>query len=122
MAEKENPAASAAKLGETISSQLANAAGVYGGAFSGTLKALQEYQAKLLHFVQENASANVQLTQKMLQPRSPSEFVEFLSTHMRERATTIADQAKELATLGQEAAKKATESAHPAQGLSARLP
>ncbi len=110
MAEKENPAASAAKLGETISSQLASAAGVYGGAFSGTLKALQEYQAKLLHFVQENASANVQLTQKMLQPRSPSEFVEFLSTHMRERATTIADQAKELATLGQEAAKKATES------------
>jgi hypothetical protein len=110
MAEKENPAAQATKIGEAISSQIANAAGAYGGAFAGTVKALQEYQSKLLHFVQENTAANVQLTQKMLQPRSPSEFVEFLSTHLRERATTIAEQTKELAALGQEAAKKAAES------------
>jgi len=49
----------------------------------------------------------------VLQPRSPSDFVEFLSTHLRERATAIADQTKELAALGQEAAKKAAESLTP---------
>ncbi len=105
----ENRAAVAAKIGETVQAQLANAADLYGGAFSGSFKALQEYQTKLLHLVQENATANMQFAQKMMQPRSPSEFVEFLSTHLRERGSAITDQAKELAALGQEAAKKAAE-------------
>ena len=113
MAENDNPAAGAAKIGESVAAQFANAANIYGGAYSGSFKALQDYQAKLMHFVQENAAANIQLTQKMLQPRSPSEFVEFLSSSLRERATAIADQAKELATIGQEAAKKAAESFTP---------
>jgi hypothetical protein len=110
MAENENPTAAASKIGETMAAQLANAASMYGGAFASSFKAMQDYQTKLLHFVQENTAANVQLTQKILQPRSPSEFVEFLSAHLRERATAIADQTKELTTLAQEAAKKATES------------
>jgi hypothetical protein len=110
MADKDNPAASAAKMGEAAAAQFANAAGLYGGAFAGSFKALQEYQAKLLHFVQENAAANIQLAQKMMQPRTPSDFVEFMGAQLRERATTIADQAKELADFAQTAAKKATES------------
>ena len=64
----------------------------------------------------------MQFAQKMMQPRSPSEFVEFLSTHMRERATAITEQAKELATLGQEAAKKAAELVHAPKELSERAP
>ncbi|RBP11942.1 phasin protein [Roseiarcus fermentans] len=110
MADNDNPAS---KLGETMASQLANAANIYGGAFSGSFKALQDYQTKLLHLVQENATANMQFAQKLMHPRSPSEFVEFLSTHLKERAAAIADQAKELAAVGQEAAKKAAESFTP---------
>ncbi len=110
MADNDNPAA---KLGEQVATQFANAASVYGGAFAGSFKALQDYQAKLLHLVQENATANMQFAQKMMQPRSPSDFVELLSTHLRERATAVADQAKELASIGQEAAKKAAESLTP---------
>jgi hypothetical protein len=110
MADTDNPTAAAAKIGETVAAQMASAAGIYGGAFATSFKALQDYQGRLLHFFQENAAANMQLAQKMMQPRTPSDFVEFLSTHMRERATAIADQAKELSTLGQEIAKKATES------------
>jgi hypothetical protein len=114
MADNENPATAASKIGETMANQLANAASMYGGAFAGSFKAMQDYQAKLLHFVQENMEANVQLTQKILQPRSPTEFMEFLTTHLRERATAIADQTKELAALGQDAAKKAADSfTHP---------
>jgi|SRR5271165_636645 len=113
MAEKETPAAGAAKIGEQVAQQFAHAASLYGGAFTGTFKALQDYQAKLLHVLQDNTAANIQLTQKILQPRGPAEFVEFLSTHMRERAAAITEQAKELAALGQEAAKKAAESLTP---------
>ena len=113
MADKENPAAAASKIGDAAATQFANAASVYGGAFAGSLKALQDYQSKLLHLAQENATANMQFAQKLMQPRSPSDFVEFLSTHLRERATAITDQAKELTTIGQEAAKKAADSLTP---------
>jgi hypothetical protein len=109
MADNENPASAAAKMSETMAAQMASAAGVYGGAFANSFKALQEYQTKLMHLVQENATANMQFAQQMMQPRSPSDFVEFMSTHLRERATAITEQAKELAALGQEAAKKAAE-------------
>lgn len=108
--DNENPAAAATKIGENIASQFANAAGAYGGVFSGSFKAVQDYQTKLLHFFQENAAANMQLAQKLMQPRTPSDFMEAVSSHMRERAAAIGEQAKELAALGQDAAKKAMES------------
>ena len=107
MADNENPGPENGRALWRPSSPTPRA--LYGGAFSGSFKALQEYQTKLLHLVQENATANMQFAQKMMQPRSPSDFVEFLSTHLRERANAITDQAKELAALGQEAAKKAAE-------------
>ncbi len=108
--ESDNPAASAAKLGENMAAQLANAANVYGGAYAGSFKAVQDYQAKLLHFFQTNAEANMQLAQKLMTMKSPSDFIETVSSHMRERAAAISDQAKELAALGQETAKKAMDS------------
>ena len=64
--ESDNPAAAAAKLGENMAAQLANAANVYGGAYAGSFKAVQDYQAKLLHFFQTNAEANMQLAQKLM--------------------------------------------------------
>ena len=108
--ESENPAAAAAKLGENVAAQLANAANIYGGAFAGSMKAVQDYQTKLLHFFQANAEANMALAQKLMTTRSPSDYIETVSSHMRERAAAIGDQAKELAALGQEAAKKAMDS------------
>ena len=108
--ESENPAAAAAKLGENVAAQLANAANIYGGAFAGSMKAVQDYQTKLLHFFQTNAEANMALAQKLMTTRSPSDYIETVSSHMRERAAAIGDQAKELAALGQEAAKKAMDS------------
>jgi len=109
--ESENPAAAAAaKIGENLAAQLQSAANVYGGAFAGSFKAVQDYQAKLLHFFQTNAEANMHLAQKLMTTKSPSDFIETVSSHMRERAAAIGDQAKELAALGQETAKKAMDS------------
>src|SRR5271157_6556948 len=111
--EKDNPAAAAAKIGENVAAQFANAANLYGGAFAGPFKAVQDYQTKLVQFFQSNAEANMQLAQKLMQLRSPSDFIETVSSHMRERAAAIGEQTKELAALGQEAAKKAVESLTP---------
>jgi len=108
--ESDNPASAAAKIGENVAAQFANAANLYGGAFAGSFKAVQDYQTRLLHFFQTNAEANMQLAQKLMTTKSPSDFIETVSSHMRERAAAIGDQAKELAALGQEAAKKAVES------------
>ena len=111
--DNDNPAAAAAKIGDSVAAQFANAANLYGGAFSGSFKAVQEYQTKLLQTFQANAEANMQLAQKLMSIRSPSDFIETVSSHMRERAAAIGEQAKELSTLGQEAAKKAVESLTP---------
>jgi hypothetical protein len=116
MADETNPAAAAAKIGENVAAQFSNAANAYGGAFAGSFKAVQDYQTKLLHFFQTNAEANMQLAQKLIQLRSPSDFIETMSTHMRERAAAVSEQAKELAALGQEAAKKAVDSLTPHKG------
>ncbi len=78
---------------------------------------MQDYQAKLLQTFQANADANMQLAQKLMSIRSPSDFIETVQhAHARTRRAAIAEQAKELSTLGQEAAKKAVQSLDTAKG------
>jgi len=103
-------ARTASKPAEEMATQMANVANAYGGAMGATLKAMQDYQAKLMQFFQQNAEANLQLGQTLMQARTPSDFVETVSAHVRERATMMSQQAKELASLGQEASRKAMES------------
>ena len=103
-------ASAAGKAATDAATQFANAANVYGGAFAASFKAAQDYQTKLMHFVQANAEANVRFTQRLMETRSPSDFVELVTAHMRDRAVAAGEQAKELASLGQEASRAAVES------------
>ena len=48
-----------------------------------------------------------------MEARSPSDFVQFVTSHMRDRAVAMGDQAKELASLSQEASRTAMESLTP---------
>ncbi len=78
------------------------------------MKAMQDYQTKLVQIFQANAEANLQLAQKLIQARSPTDFIETMTTHMRERAAFMTEQAKELAALGQEATRSAVDAlVHP---------
>jgi hypothetical protein len=99
----------AGKAATDTMSQFANAANIYGGALSASFKAAQDYQTKLMQFVQANAEANVRFTQRLMETRSPSDFVELVTSHMRDRAVAMGEQAKELAGLGQEASRAAME-------------
>jgi hypothetical protein len=84
------------------------------GALEASLKAVQDYQAKLVQFFQANAEANLQLAQKLTQAKSPSDFVETMTSHMRERIALMTEQAKELAALSQEATRSTVDAlAHP---------
>jgi len=86
------------------------------GAMTASMKAVQNYQAKLVQCFQANAEANLQLAQKLTQTRSPADFVETMSSHMRERVALMTEQGKELAALGQEATRSAVDAiARPSQ-------
>ena len=84
------------------------------GALEASLKGAQDYQAKLVQCFQANAEANLQLAQKLTQTRSPTDFVETMTSHMRDRIGLMTEQAKELAAVSQAATRSAVDAlAHP---------
>jgi phasin protein len=84
------------------------------GALEASLKGAQDYQAKLVQCFQANAEANLQLAQKLTQTRSPTDFVETMTSHMRDRIGLMTEQAKELAAVSQAATRTAVDAlAHP---------
>ncbi len=107
-------AAQAENAGKAASGTLLSAGRAATGALEAPLKAVQDYQAKLVQCFQANAEANLQLAQKLAQIRSPADFVETMTSHMRERVALMTAQAKELAALSQEATRSAVDAlAHP---------
>ncbi|HKN30132.1 MAG TPA: phasin family protein [Roseiarcus sp.] len=107
-------AAQAENAGKAASGALLSAGRAATGALEAPLKAVQDYQAKLVQCFQANAEANLQLAQKLAQIRSPADFVETMTSHMRERVALMTAQAKELAALSQEATRSAVDAlAHP---------
>ena len=107
-------AAQAENAGKAASGALLSAGRAATGALEAPLKAVQDYQAKLVQCFQANAEANLQLAQKLAQIRSPAHFVETMTSHMRERVALMTAQAKELAALSQEATRSAVDAlAHP---------
>ncbi len=107
-------AAQAENAGKAASGTLLSAGRAATGALEAPLKAVQDYQAKLVQCFQANAEANLQLAQKLAQIRSPADFVETMTSHVRERVALMTAQAKELAALSQEATRSAVDAlAHP---------
>ena len=124
--ENETPAdvsAAATKAGERVTKEataqgenVSKASGAFEaaskaatGALEASLKGVQDYQAKLVQCFQANAEANLQLAEKLTQTHSPSEFIETMTSHMRERVALMTEQAKELAALSQEATQSAVD-------------
>jgi hypothetical protein len=113
----ERAGVSAAKAGEKVAAETADriesASKAYGAAMGAAFKAVQDYNAKIVQVFQTNAEANLRLGQALMQTRSPGDFVETMSKSVRERTELIAGQAKELAALGQEAARCTIETIAP---------
>ena len=84
----------------------------YGSAMEAAFKAAQDYNRKLLEVFQTNAEANLRLGQALMQNPSPGDNVAAAGRSVRERADLIAGQTRELAALGQEAARRTEASFH----------
>jgi phasin len=68
---------------------------------SKAVKSAQDYQKRLIEIAQTNANRTFEFAQKLLSVKSPSEFVEVSSDHMRRQWEMAAEQTKQLAELTQ---------------------
>jgi hypothetical protein len=112
-----NTTEAAAKAGEKIAAETADriesASKAYSAAIGAAFKAAQDCNTKLVQAFQTNAEANLRLGQALMQTRSPADFVETMGKSVRERTDLVTEQAKELAALGQETARRAIEAIAP---------
>jgi phasin len=78
-------------------------------AYSTALQSAASYNAKLLEFARVNNEAAFNYAHELSSVKSPTELVEITTRHAREQLAVLTAQAKELATLGQQATLKAVE-------------
>jgi len=71
------------------------------------LQAVAQYNTKLLEFARANNEAALNYVHELSGVKSPTEMVEITTRYGREQLATLTAQAKELATLGQQATMKA---------------
>lgn len=91
-----------AKAGyEKLNAATTEAAGLLEGSYSTAIKGVQNYNGKLIEFVQANISVNFDYAQKMSGVKSPSEFAELSTEYARKQFETLTEQTKELAALAQ---------------------
>jgi hypothetical protein len=78
-------------------------------AYLMALQSAAQYNAKLLEFARVNNEAAFHYANELSGMKTPAEFLEITARHAREQLAVMTAQAKELATLGQQATLKAAE-------------
>ena len=94
---------------ETMGAATTEATEAIQNTCSAALKGIQEYNSKVLEFSGDNARSYMEFVERLVGVKSPFDFVEICHNHSRGQLTTLAEQAKELATLAQAIAGSATE-------------
>ena len=97
----ENGSAQAKVAFEKMSSATAETTNLIKNSFSTAAKGAQDYNTKVIEFVQTNTKATVDFVQKLSGVKSPSEFIELSTDHSRTQFETLTEQTKELAALAQ---------------------
>ena len=94
---------------ETMGAATTEVADIMKNCCSTALQGMQDYNSKLVEFSQANTKSYVEFVQRLSGVKSPSEFFEVATSHGRIQLETMAEQAKELAELGQKVTIAATE-------------
>jgi phasin len=68
-----------------------------------------EYNLKLIEIARSNTRAALDYAHELLGVKSPSEFIELSTAHMRKQFDTVSAQNKELCALAQEVATRSAE-------------
>ena len=77
--------------------------------YATVAKGATEYNRKLIEFARINTRAAFDYTQGLLGVKSPAEFIELATAHMRKQFDIVSAQNKELCALAQDTATKAAE-------------
>ena len=85
------------------------AADLLKNAYATVAKGATDYNLKFIDIVRTNTSATFDYVDQLLGVKSPSEFVELSTAHMRKQFDAVSAQTKELAALAQKAATDAAE-------------
>jgi hypothetical protein len=68
---------------------------------SNVMQATQAYNTKVMEFATANCSATVAYLTKLATVKSPSEFIEVTTRHVREQTDALTRQARELTEMTQ---------------------
>jgi phasin len=78
---------------------------------SGThaVEKMREYNLKIIDMARANAEAAFELARQLASAKTPSEFIELLTSHARKQFETFSEQTKDLTALGQKMAGESVE-------------
>ena len=85
--------------------------------YSTASKSAADFNLHLLEMAQENMNAAFDFARQLTRVKSPSEFFELSTAHVRKQSETFTEQAKHLTALGQ---KATTEAIQPLQSAVAK--
>jgi phasin len=85
------------------------AADLLKNAYATVAKGATDYNLKFIDIVSTNTRATFDYVNELLGVKSPSEFIELSTAHMRKQFDTLSAQTKELSALAQKAATDAAE-------------
>ena len=92
-----------------MSTATTQAADLITNSYSTAVKGAQEYNNKLIEFAHANTNAAFDFFQKVSGVKSPSEFVELSTGHVRKQIETLTEQTKQLTTLAQQVTRATAE-------------
>jgi phasin len=105
----EQGTAQAKETYEKISTATTQAADLITNSYSTAVKGAQQYNNKLIEFAHANTNAAFDFFQKVSGVKSPSEFVEVSTGHVRKQIETLTEQTKQLTTLAQQVTRATAE-------------
>jgi phasin len=88
---------------EKMNAATTEAADLIKNSYSTAVKALQDYNNKIIEFAHANTNAAFDFVQKLSGVKSPSAFLELWTKHARKQLETLTEQTKQLAALAQKA-------------------
>jgi phasin len=94
---------------QKMTAATSEATGVIRQSYSTAVNGAQDYNNKLLEFAQTNTDTAFEFVKKLLDVKSPSEFIELSSERARQQLATLTEQTKELAALAQRVTVASTE-------------
>ena len=102
-------AAQPAEAYEKMTAATAEATDVIKGSYSTAVKGAQDYNNKLLEFAQTNTNTAFEFAKRLLEVKSPSEFMELSTERARKQFETLTEQTAALAALAQKVTLASTE-------------